>query len=154
MTLVRATGADSSVGSIYFKGPRSPFSNLYRIEDGIDIWGHTFYSVEQAYQWRKAVLHNLHRRAERILTLTDPYRIKQEGSFKTNDNWEARKSSLMLDLLFLKLESCPQFICALRESFPKLLVEDTANEYWGRGPDNRGLNTLGCLLMHVRGTLI
>lgn len=141
-------------GAILFKGPRSPFSNLYRIQSGIYIWGHTFYTVEQAYQWRKAVLHGLNKKAERILQLNDPFRIKHEGCFVTTKSWDTSKSQLMLELLFLKLNSCPVFRQSLEDSFPKVLIEDTPNEFWGRGSNNSGLNTLGCLLMHVRCTLL
>ena len=138
---------------IYFKGPRSSFSNLYRIDAGFEYWGHTYYSVEQAYQWRKATLHGLRKRADRILSLSDPYRIKTEGSFNTSPEWEADKARLMLELLGCKLERCAQFKQDLKLSFPKLLIENTANEYWGRGADGQGNNTLGCLLMHLRSSI-
>ena len=98
--------------------------------------------------------HGLSKRAARILTLSDPYRIKAEGSFNTSDDWEAGKAKLMLKLLLLKVENCPQFRQDLLQSFPKVLVENTANEFWGRGAQGTGLNTLGCLLVHVRSTLL
>ena len=142
-----------SPDAIYFKGPRSSFSNLYRIEAGFSYWGETFYSVEQAYQWRKCKLHGLHKRADQILSLTDPYRIKAQGRFNTSQEWEADKARLMLELLGVKLEYCPKFRQDLKQSFPKLLVEDTPNEFWGRGVNGQGGNTLGCLLIHLRSML-
>ena len=100
------------------------------------------------------MLHGLNKKADYILQLKDPYRIKFEGCFTTDKSWDNNKSQLMLELLLLKLDKCPVFRQSLMSSFPKILLEDTANEFLGQGSNNTGLNTLGCLLMHIRCTLL
>ena len=97
--------------AIKFKGPRSVFSNLFRIESGFHLWGHQFYTVEQAYQWKKCRVHGLQRKADKILTLSDPYKIKFEGTITTNSTWESMKYNVMFELLQKKYHACP----AIRE---------------------------------------
>ena len=140
--------------ALHFKGPRSAFSNLYKIEHGIRVWNKTFISVEQAYQWRKCTWHGKQVRADKILQCQDPFRIKWKGTFTTDEQWENNKTKLMWELLCLKARACPEFKSQLIASFPQVLVENTADEFWGRGPDGFGINTLGCLLSQLRSDLL
>lgn len=140
----------SGKSAIKFKGPRSVFSNLYRIESGFKLWGQQFHTIEQAYQWKKCSIHGLHHKANKILTLSDPFRIKFEGTIPTNCEWDAMKYDLMFELLQIKFSVCPEFRSQLLLSFPRILVEDTASEYWGRGAQGQGKNVLGCMLVHLR----
>ena len=118
------------------------------------MWDVTFYSVEQAYQWRKCTFHHKTNKAKTILKLSDPYRIKAVGTFTTAPEWDRKKAEFMLELLLIKAKVCPLFKELLINSFPKVLVEDTANDYWGRGANGEGANTLGCLLIHIRSILL
>ena len=139
---------------LLFNGPRNPLSNLFRIKGGFHYKGHFFYSVEQAYQWRKADFHGYRNTAEKILALSDPYRIKSAGHFNTIKEWDREKVNIISELLHIKSQICTEFKDALTLSFPKVLVEDTGNEFWGRGKTGSGHNTLGCLLIQLRTQIL
>ena len=137
---------------IKFRGPRSSFSNFYAAP--LKMWGMTFTSCEQAYNFRKALEMSQHATAETIRhapTAREAQLIAM--NIQTDDRWATIKQSVMYELIQEKAKQCPTFNRDLRESKGRLLVEDTTHEYWGRGSSGKGLNMLGRLLMTLRDNL-
>lgn len=64
---------------IYFQSHLSPFSNFHpsRIRDSNMI---IFENIEQAFQHRKALAHNSHQLARKLLSTRDPYEHKRLGN--------------------------------------------------------------------------
>ncbi len=69
-------------------------------------------------------------------------------------DWEAVKVSVMRRALTAKFTQSPALTELLRATRPHPLVQVKAHDaFWGTGPDGRGLNMLGRLLMQLRETL-
>ena len=64
---------------IYLKNDHDPLSNMYIVNEGINIYTHSFISSEHAYQWRKAVYSNDFTSAEKIKNAKDGYKAKKNS---------------------------------------------------------------------------
>ena len=75
-----------------------PFSNWYPSE--FQYKGHTFKSIEQAYQWEKATQANDVRVAKKVLYTTNPRVAKFCRGVKglTAANWDKDKKDVMKEL--------------------------------------------------------
>ena len=145
-----STQGDSS--EMKFRGPHHPFSNFYA--SPLQMWGMTFPTNEHAYNYRKAVEMGQHVTAESIRQATTPRQSQIIAQrIVTDDRWKGIKQSVMYELLQEKAQQCVTFKNDLKESQGKILIEDTGNEYWGRGQAGTGLNALGRLLMTLRDNL-
>ena len=65
--------------SILFKGKEHPLSNLYIIENQIEYKNTSFNSIEQAYQWEKAVTHKQYSIANKIKETQNPFKQMSLG---------------------------------------------------------------------------
>ena len=127
----------------------SILSNLTNCD--IQVWDHTFISSEQAYQYNKAVFHGRTDIVKRILQASDPFVIYRLGkSISTSGKWHKEKVKVMRHLLHAKYNQSSEFRNKLKATDRQVLIEDTPNEFWGRGKNNTGRNTLGLLLMELR----
>ena len=126
----------------------SSLSNFYMCE--IDLWNWQFQSSEQAYQFFKCVFHNEKAKADRIKRTVSPlacYRIGK--AVRTSVLWKNEKVHVMLHILKCKFHQCMTFRQELKAFRSWIFVEDTANRFWGRGKNGKGLNTLGALMHRV-----
>ena len=127
----------------------STLSNFFACT--IVVWSVHFTSAEQAYQWYKATDHGYFNLAYDILCESNPYSILRKGKqVKTGKNWKNKKVSVMKHILCEKFDSCAPFRQELNKYKDYVLVEDTNNEFWGRGVSGAGRNLLGVLLTEVR----
>ena len=142
--------------AIYFKGEKTPLSNLYETEANNKFKGKHFRSSENAYQYQKCIKHSNPVLASIITNprCTSRKAIQVGRMVPTNSQWETSKNSLMLALLQEKFLVSQAYRKAVLDSFPKLLVEDTNHPYWGRGKKNEGLNWMGTLHLKIRHTNI
>lgn len=125
----------------------STLSNFFICE--LKVWGRTFCSVEQAYQWFKACFHKSWVNADTILATQDSYAIFRLGrGIITTKLWHEEKVRVMLHLLKHKLAQCDQFRYELLNNKDCVFVEFCGNKFWGRDRNQVGLNTLG-VLMHM-----
>lgn len=135
-----------------FRGPHNSLSNFYGSQ--IRMWGLTFSSNEHAYQYRKAMEMGEYAIAERIRQAPHPRAAQLIAKdIRTDDRWKGLKQSIMYELLQEKSRQCSTFRRDLIASADAVLVEDTAHDFWGRGPMGNGLNALGRLLMTLRQNL-
>ena len=56
----------------------------------------------------------------------------------------------MREVAYLKAIQCPEFAAALTDSGEKVLVENTKDPFWGKGPNGEGHNMFGKILMDLR----
>ena len=134
---------------VKFRGPRSPLSNFY--ECNIEVWDVKFPTTEHAYNYRKAIEMGYHVTAESIRRASTAREAQIiANDIETDDIWTDMKQKVMYQLLQEKVRQCPAFRDELRSTNEKILVEDTGNEYWGRGRSGKGLNMLDHLLMTLR----
>lgn len=135
-----------------FRGPGSSLSNFYSAP--LFMWGLSFPSNEHAFQFRKAMEMGQHATAELIRQAPNPRRAQLLAKdIRTDDRWIGIKQSIMYELLEQKSRQCPTFRHELIRTHDAYLIEDTAHDYWGRGPSGKGLNVLGRLLMTLRQNL-
>jgi ribA/ribD-fused uncharacterized protein len=67
-----------------------------------------------------------------------------------NELWEGLKGDYMRGILRAKYTKNINLRDALLGTEGREIVEDTGNEYWGRGNNGRGKNALGKILMDLR----
>lgn len=141
----------------------SALSNLFPC--AIQFRGIRFNSLEQAYQYFKALFLENRELATRILESVSTETILRVAKLigpAMPVEWDNMKLQLMADLLLAKYEQCEMFRQML-EGLPLdyILVEATANKFWaaGLGPDlvlctrvthYPGQNHLGRLIMVIR----
>ena len=137
---------------VYFRGPTSVFSNFY--ETPIAIWGMNFKSSEHAFQYNKCITVGNKNTATNVLKAPTPLDAKRMGdTVSTNPRWHDIKQGTMLEILKAKSRQCPRFHQELLQSGNRMLIEDTPDSFWGRGPNGQGLNILGKLLTMLRDEL-
>ena len=145
------TTFSTSDETIFFNGEKNPLSNLHHTP--ITIWGMSFHSTEQAYQYRKSIELNQNDIAKEIRSTPSSHEaMKIAKKIKTDDRWQEIKINVMDQLLRTKADQCEAFKQALNSTGRKLLVENTSHDFWGRGKSDDGLNMLGRLLMTLRDT--
>ena len=151
-SIVQSNQSKTETGVIKFRGANSTLSNFYLTP--ITVWNTTFKSTEHAYNYRKAIEMGQHTTAEEIRqSRTGREAMDIAKSIATNEHWSNVKQSIMYQLLQIKATQSNAFRQDLLASKGKSLVEDTVNEYWGRGRMGDGLNMLGRLLMVLRDQL-
>lgn len=139
----------------------SPFSNWFNCD--MKYKGHNFHSVEQAYQYAKAIQFNDNSTALKLQYAQTPSDAKQLGwkvsGFKKAE-WENIQDGVMKELLMLKF-SDPVLARELRSTGTKVLVEAGLDEHYAAGlrftsksilvsAEWKGENMLGKLLCDVR----
>ena len=140
-----------SARTVFFRGSNAPLSNLFVVKENLIYKGVTFNTTEQIYQWEKCLRHSELRLAEIIRNEKNPYKQMRIGqSFRGNIEWQNSKKDLMREILKIKFTRSQDYREALRASRGKAIVEDTCNNFWGRGKDGRGLNHLGVLHCEIR----
>jgi len=136
---------------IRFRGIKSPLSNLFILKEGLVYKGLYFNCSEQAYQWEKCAFHRNKKLAERVLYEQDPYlQMKLGKTVKENTRWTEEKSSYMREILKFKLINCKEYRTSLKNSNACTIIEDTSNNFWGRGFEGKGQNQLGVLHCELR----
>ena len=93
---------------------------------------------------------NYWNRAKQIKNTTNSWKAMELGKVSTNDNWKRIKIDVMKVVLIEKYAQCDVYKRYLQDTSNKQIVEDTRNEFWGRGCNGDGLNVLGNLHQSVR----
>ncbi len=137
----------------YFKGAGHLFPNFHPTP--VKVYDTEFRSAEAAYQCTKAWHHNQDGKAEEIKQCDKAIHAMKIGrQIESSSSWKMHKVDVMRDIIDAKAQQCPDFCAALITSGSKELVEDTNHTFWGRGPDGKGHNVLGHILMQKRTNLI
>lgn len=161
--LVGRTKVEKEVeGGIAYRGPESIFSNFYMCF--FDIDGTRYKSVEQFYQYTKAVECNNLERARKIMKCTDPRRIKELGDgVKNKNDWASNRVSTLYKGTLAKFQQNPDLAIELVSTGSVGLYEATTDKFFGCGvglqskkwitKDWFGENVAGRIVMKVRAEL-
>lgn len=158
--IIRTRKVGKGVG---FISKHSYLSNFYPVP--VTINGRNFISSEQAYQFSKAMACEREDIAISVMARTDPKKMKKDGDrVDITPDWENNKDEVMKCILTGKFSQNPELLKKLKETGDAPLYECSTNKYWGTGwrleapgwlgsAPFPGRNTLGNLLMEVRGIL-
>ena len=136
---------------IKFKGEQDEFSNFYHITGGLQAYGQTFYSQEEAFQYRVAMESEQWDKMKDILEAKNgPAAYTIGKDVKKSSAWESKEKRIMKELSYLKVEACPEFKDKLLSSGNRPIIENTLNKKWGIGADGNGMNLMGKILVEVR----
>ena len=151
---------------ITIRSPKNPLCNYYMCT--ISIYGHTFHSSEQAYQWKYTDYIGRNDLAQEILTTKTPEKAKEIASRvprHMQKDWHSIKIGIMEEILLEKLKKCDDFKNSLISSGEKKIVEAVKSDrHWSCGLNPKdatttkpqfypGENRLGLLLEQIRSTL-
>ncbi len=138
--------------TLLFKQSDHELSNFYPCD--LYIFDQEFRSSEAAYQYAKAMDHSKHDIADEIMAAPSAAAAKEiSKQIKTSPAWHKKKNDTMKEILEAKLYQCDAFRSRLSMSGTLSLVEDTSDDYWGRGNDGSGKNMMGVLLEKLRDTI-
>lgn len=143
---------DANERPIYFRGHKNPLSNFFPCN--LHVYGENMKSSEHAFQLRKAILMKDTTAARQIRTAPTAKHAKDIGDkIAGNQTWHNKKKDVMMHILREKLCQCPMYRQALTDSGHSQLIEDTSDNYWARGPQGNGQNTLGEIHENLRQEL-
>ena len=152
---------------ITIRSPKNAQCNYYMCK--ISIYGHTFHSSEQAYQWKYTNYIGRNDLAQEILATKTPEKAKEIASRvprHMQKDWHSIKIGIMEEILLEKLKKCDDFENSLINSGDKKIVEAVKSDrHWSCGLNPKdatttkpkfypGENRLGLLLEQIRSTLI
>lgn len=135
---------------IKYFGPEHPFSHLH--QNQIELFGESWTTVEQLYQYAKAVLGDDRSVSDKMKTETDG-KIQKILSHKIRNKhpylWEQLKRSIMLRLDYEKFTQHIELQKFLFSTGENLIIENNPrDQYWG-GERNEA----GKILMQIRDKL-
>ena len=148
--------------TVAYQSEFAPFSNFFPCK--IVIGQHSFFCLEQAFQFLKAKNLNKPLAATKIYLSRDVRFIKQMGAeVGTSEVWEHKQSDLMYVCLLRKFQQNPELKALLLATGNLQLVEATPDRLWGCGAtlssnalrrhEWPGRNKHGEILMTVREEL-
>ena len=146
-------------------GGREPLSAFY--QEGFKVFGLEFETVEQAYQYTRAIRSGRLDISAKIKDSHNPYEVKElSKQIKSDMDWDAQKSKVMSEILHSKMNQSLTFVESLKNSGNKLLVSPKIGDlFWGTGvnfeisactrPESwPGKNVYGSMLMEIRDKII
>lgn len=150
-------------GGIAYRGDRTIFSNFFPAPFNLD--GTDYVHSEQYYQYHKATHHGEDDTAERILKLTNPWRIKVLGdNIEPDSEWISKRMRVMYEANFAKFKQNWPLQEELLKTKGLKLYEATTDMYWACGVgydsnrwmsmDWKGENVAGLIVMKVRDELL
>ncbi len=140
---------DTVTNAVRFAGERNTLSNFSPCK--LVAGGKVFNCVEQIYQFKKATHMRQYQKAEEIMSVNNPRRMKEIGQMTTDSEWFARRKRVMEDIIKVRMAQDAHFRQTLLETGSCFLIEDVrSSRYWGVGVDGKGQNTMGRILMQIR----
>lgn len=125
-----------------------------------------YMSVEQCYQWEKAIYHKKWAMANRIFLTDDPYKCKKHGgTIETSNEWMGVRENIMRSIVREKFRQNQHLLVKLIDTGTARLYEAVAgNSIWSTNSSfyskatfdemATGPNVLGGLLEELRGEFI
>ena len=151
-----------SRNALAYQSEHAPFSNFFPCQ--IRIGKHTFFCLEQAFQFLRAKTLNKPLAATRIYLSRDVYYIKSLGNeLGSSPEWEACQFDVMYECVLKKFQQNADLKSLLLKTGDMELLEATPDRLWGCGATLSsniirrggwpGQNKQGEILMTVREEL-
>ena len=142
--------------SVYVKVDANPLSNMY--ECNLPAYGQTFRTLEHGFQSKKCLDNNLVGAFEEVKKQLTGKLSKTKADElvpkEMSEQWEAQSIPTMKYLLCVKKDTCKEFVSSLLGTGNKKIIHNVASRKWGSGPDGKGDNIFGNLLMELRSEII
>lgn len=139
----------------FFTTAYEPLSNWSAHQ--IKVWGHTFPTAEHAFHYRK-FSETAPELAAKIKNAVSPWaamQIERANKSKRRSDWQEVKVSIMREIIQAKVDQNDDVKTCLLKTKNKRIVENSPwDDFWGIGPDGKGQNVLGKILMDIRNALI
>lgn len=148
------------------RDPYYEFSNFYGRKTGTLFTLHdkdwpTSEHYYQAMKFRETSILNLngdeYNAREFVRSAKTPKLAKEAAYYMRplfDPDWDSKKELVMLDALLAKFSQNADLKKMLISTGDAILVEkSTKDSYWGTGPDRKGRNRLGIMLMSARWIL-
>lgn len=119
-------------------------------EHPIEYKGVTYKTGEHLYHSRRYDDPNIRKiiveskDGEEAWTLSQKFKIHQQKDF------DARKTDIMREILLAKFEQHPDTREVLIATGEAEIIKPYPDPFWGEGPDGRGQNVMGKILMEIR----
>jgi ribA/ribD-fused uncharacterized protein len=120
----------------------------------IELDGEVWPTSEHYYQAQKFVDPDLQARVRSAAKPIVAKSLANTHRDKIRGDWDTVKDDVMERVVRQKFQSYPQLRDLLLATGDEEIVEAAAHDgYWGEGPDGKGLNKLGMILMRIRDEL-
>lgn len=150
-------------GGIVYRGDRSIFSNFFPAPFNLE--NEDYVHVEQFFQYKKALHHEEYDTADRILKISNPWRIKVLGdSIEPKSSWNEKRMKTLYEGVSAKFRQNWPLQDELLRSKGLKLYEATTDLYFACGVgydswkwktmDWTGENVAGQIVMKVRDELL
>lgn len=87
------------------------------------------------------------------LSPSEAKRISTEYKDQKRKNWTNIKLKIMSEIIYEKAKQHTEIRNNLLETGIAQIIENSDNQFWGRGKDNKGKNQLGKIWMQIREDL-
>jgi ribA/ribD-fused uncharacterized protein len=138
----------------WFSSAYDPFNNWSA--HVVKIWDRTFYTAEHAYHYRK-YSETAPKIAELISVAPSPWAAMQIDKANKKDrraDWSEVRLTIMTEIVRAKVNQNDDVRQCLIKTKNKKIVENSPwDNFWGCGPEGKGDNHMGKLLMLIRGEL-
>ncbi len=133
---------------VLFQGGANALSNMaaYAVEWNGELW----MTVEHAYQAAKFTDQDIKQQIKTARSAYDAKHIADEHRDVIKPDWQIERLTVMEALVKLKYEQHPHIQKKLLQTGEAEIIEDTDDEFWGRGATGAGKNQLGKIWMAVR----
>lgn len=139
----------------FFSNKYDPLNNWSAHQ--VKLWGKTFPTAEHAFHYRKYT-ETAPEIARKILKAPSPWAAMQiRRKYKKEvrqDWWGSVELGIMTEIIRAKVEQNEDVRQCLIATGSKKIIENSPwDEFWGNGPDKKGKNMLGVIMMEVREEL-
>ncbi|KAK3103528.1 hypothetical protein FSP39_019889 [Pinctada imbricata] len=135
--------------AVHVRDYKDPLSTFYRMSFKSER--KEFNSIEQAFQYIKALRHRDERTAQKVMRAKHAGIANKIGrEVRIHPQWDKEKEAIMYQLLSEKTEQSAAFRNELKKTGEKDIQVDIRDKFWGIGPDGNGHNVLGKMLQDLR----
>jgi ribA/ribD-fused uncharacterized protein len=120
----------------------------------IHLSGRRWSSVEHYFQAMKFLDTKIQKKIAGAKTPAEAKRIAKFYAERKRQDWPKVRNLIMYNAIQAKFLQHPNLLSALNKTGRRRIQEITDDDcYWGCGPDRRGQNQMGRLLMRLRDNL-
>lgn len=133
----------------YYETSNFVFSNFS--PHTIEFEGMLYPTAEHAYHAAKFNDPNIRSKIQKAISPLEAFKLGKKYTSQRKENWDEIKVDTLYQILKQKLSQHREVKIALLSTEDEVIVEDNPlDDFWGNGPDGKGQNQMGKLLMKIR----